>query len=129
MARHFLGDCALGNKDFREAERKYSLGVVTGLKYGTVFLAAADLMGVAFSLSGQSRLAKCVWLEAAAWKKSRELGVSLSGVAEFWDVWIDTYIMGAREKLGEELTLKYEEEGKNMSFEAAVEYALDFDRD
>ena len=129
MVRHFQGDCALGNKNFKEAERKYSLGVVTGLKYGTVFLAAADMLGVAFSLSGQSRWAKCIRLDAAAWKKAGELGVSLSGVAEFWDEWIDTYIEGAREKLGEELTRKYEEEGQNMGFEAAVEYALDFDKD
>jgi predicted ATPase len=129
MARHFLGDCALGNKNFSEAERKYSLGVVTGLKYGTVFLAAADLEGVAFSLSGQSRWAKCIRLDAAAWKKSAELGVSLSGVAEFWDEWIDIYIVGAKKKLGEELTRKHEEEGRNMGFEAAVEYALDFDKD
>jgi non-specific serine/threonine protein kinase len=129
MARHFLGDCALGNKNFKESERRYGLGVETGLKYGTVFLAAADLQGVAFSLSGQSRWAKCIRLEAAAWKKSAELGVSLSGVAEFWDEWIDTYIGGAREELGAELTQKYEEEGKNMGFEAAVEYALDFDKD
>jgi hypothetical protein len=123
MARHFLGDCALGNKNFKESERRYGLGVETGLKYGTVFLAAADLLGVAFSLSGQSRWGKCIRLDSA------ELGVSLSGVAEFWDEWIDTYIKGAREKLGEELTRKYEEEGKNMGFEAAVEYALNFDID
>jgi len=129
MARHFLGDCALGNKNFKESERRYSLGVETGLKYGTVFLAAADLLGVAFSLSGQSRWAKCIRLDAAAWKKSAELGVSLSGVAEFWDEWIDIYIVGARKKLGEELTQKYEKEGQNMGFEAAVEYALDFDKD
>ena len=62
-------------------------------------------------------------------RKPGELGTSMYGVAEFWDEWIDTYIKGAREKLGEELTLKYEEEGQNMGFEAAVEYALDFDKD
>jgi len=31
--------------------------------------------------------------------------------------------------VGEELTRKYEEEGKNMGFEAAIEYAQDFNRD
>ena len=129
MARHFLGDCALGNKNFKEAERKYSLGVVTSLKYGTVFLAAADMLGVAFSLSGQSRWAKCIRLEAAAWKKAGELGVSLSGVAEFWDEWSDTYIRGAMQNLGEELTQKYVEEGQNMGFDATVKYALDFGND
>jgi hypothetical protein len=129
MARHFLGDCAFGNKNFKESERKYSLGVETSIKYGTIFLAAADLQGVAFSLSGQSRWAKCIRLDAAARHKASELGVSLAGVAQFWDEWFDTYIVGARKKVGEELTKKYEEEGKNMGFETAVEYAMDFDKD
>jgi excinuclease UvrABC nuclease subunit len=53
----------------------------------------------------------------------------LDGGAEFWDEWIETYLKGARKEVGEELTRKYEEEGKNMGFEAAVEYALDFGRD
>ena len=50
-------------------------------------------------------------------------------MAEFWDEFIDTYIEGAKKQVGAELTRKYEEEGKNMVFEAAVEYALDFDKD
>jgi len=129
MSRHFLGDCALGNNNFKQSEMRYGLGVETALKYGTIHLAAADLQGVAFSVSGQSRWAKSIRLDAAASKKARELGTSMYGVAEFWDEWIDTFIGGARKKLGEELTLKYEEEGKNMGFEAAVEYALDFDKD
>ena len=129
MSRHFLGDCALGNKNFKESEMRYGLGVETALKYGTVFLAAADLQGIAFSVSGQSRWVKSIRLDAAASKKARELGTSMYGVAKFWDEWIDTFIGGARKKLGEELTRKYEEEGQNMGFEAAVEYALDFDKD
>jgi hypothetical protein len=129
MAQHFLGDCALGNRNFKESEKRYGLGVETALKFGTIHLAAADLQGVAFSLSGQLRWAKCVRLDAAVRKKAGEFGFSVSGVAEFWDKWIDIYIEGARKKLGEELTRKYEEEGQNMGFEAAVEYALDFDKD
>jgi non-specific serine/threonine protein kinase len=129
MARHFLGDCALGNKNFKESEKRYGLGVETALKFGTIHLAAADLQGVAFSVSGQSRWAKCIRLDAAIRKKAGEYGFSVSGVAEFWDEWIDIYIVGARKKLGEELTQKFEKEGQNMGFEAAVEYALDFAKD
>jgi hypothetical protein len=45
------------------------------------------------------------------------------------EFWIDAYINSAKKQVGEELTRKYEEEGRNMELEAAVEYALDFDKD
>jgi hypothetical protein len=129
MARHFLGDCAHGNKDFKESEKRFGLGVKTALQYGTIHLAAADLQGVAFSVAGQSWWPKLIRLDAAVRKKATENGFSVNGVAEFWHEWIDTYIGGAIQNLGEELTHQYEEEGKNMGFDAAVKYALDFDKD
>ena len=128
-ARHFLGDCALGLKRFMDAERKYAKGVETGLKYGFVWLAAADMQGVAFALSGQSRLPKAVRLNAAATEKLNAMGSPVQGMFDFWDEWIETYIEGARKKLGEERVKKYEEEGTAMDFDHAVAYALDFDRD
>ena len=128
-ARHYLGDCALGTKNFKEAENRYALGIETALKYGMIALAAFDLQGVAFALSGQLRLAKSIRLDAAARELMRNLGGTVDGLYKFWDDWIDTYIGGAREILGEELTRKYEDEGKNMGFEASVEYAMNFDKD
>ena len=32
-------------------------------------------------------------------------------------------------EVGEEMALKYEVEGKNMGFDAAIKYALDYDKD
>jgi len=129
VARHYLGDCALGIGDFKEAEKRYGLGIETALKYGFTWLAACDLQGVAFALSGQSRWVKSIRVDSAAREKLRVMGSTTSGAAQFWDEWIETYLEGARKKVGEELTRKYEEEGNNMGFEAAVEYALDFDKD
>jgi predicted ATPase len=128
-ARHYLGDCALGMKDYKEAEKRYAFGIETSLKHGNLFIAAVDLQGVAFALSGQSRLAKSIRLDAAAVEKARSLGFSFSGLVEFWDEWIETYIEGAKEKVGEELTKKYHKEGRAMGFDKAVEYALDFNQD
>ena len=54
---------------------------------------------------------------------------SLDGLILFWDEWIDSFLGGARKEVGEELTRKYEEEGRNMGFMAAVKYALNFDKD
>lgn len=128
-ARHFLGDCALGMKKFKEAEEKYAKGVETGLKYGYVWLAAADMQGVAFALSGQSRLPKAIRLSAAAVDKMNEMGAPVAGMFEFWDEWIETYIEGAKRTVGPELANQYEEEGVAMGFEKALEYTLDFAKD
>jgi len=128
-ARHFLGDCELGEGNYKEAEKKYALVIKTALEHGFPFYAVVDLQGVAFALSGQSRLMKTIRLDAAAREEAKMIGASLDGLVQFWDEWIDTYIESAKKKLGEELTLKHEEEGRNMGFEAAVAYALDFDKD
>jgi predicted ATPase len=128
-ARRFLGDCDLGEENYLEAEKGYGFALETALKYGNTLDAAFELLGIAFSVSGQSRWAKSIRLDAAAREKGRLLGVKLYGLIKFYDVLIDTYIGRAREKLGEERTRKYEEEGKTMGFDAAVEYSLDFEKD
>ena len=101
-ARHYLGDCALGTKKFKEAEKLYALGIEAALKYGWVWLSGCDMQGVAFALSGQSRWAKAVRLDTAAREKVRTLGGSLDGLVQIWDEWIDTYMGRAKEELGEE---------------------------
>ena len=128
-ARRFLGHCALCEGNYKEAEKGYCLALETALKYGNILDAAFELQCIAFSVSGQSRWAKSIRLDAAACEKARILGVSTYGLIQLHDEYIDTYIGGAKEKLGEELTREYEERGKNMGFEAAVEYALDFEKD
>ena len=128
-ARHYLGDCEFGEGNYKEAEKKYALVIKTALEHEFPFYAVIDMQGVAFALSAQSRLMKTIRLDAAAREEAKKLGASLDGIVQFWDEWIDTYIEGAKKKLGEELTLKYTEEGRNMGFEAAIAYALDFDKD
>ncbi len=128
-ARHFLGDCALGHYHFKDAEKLYAQGIEASLKYGWVWLSGCDMQGVAFALSGQSRWEKSLRLDAAAREKIKSLGGSLDGMVQFWDEWIETYIGRAKKKLGEELAAKCEEEGRNLGFEAAIDYALDFERD
>jgi hypothetical protein len=128
-ARRFLGDCALFEHNFMEAEKGYGLALQTALKYGNILDSAFELQGIAFALSGQSRLAKAIRLDAAAREKARNLGTNTYGLIKFYDELIDIYIGGARAKLGEELTRKHEEEGTSMGFEAAVEYALEYGKD
>jgi predicted ATPase len=128
-ARRFLGDCALCKENYKESEKGYGLALETALKYGNMLDAAWELQCIALSVSGQSRWAKAIRLNAAAREKLRILGVNLYGLIKFYDEKIDTYIGEAREKLGEERTRVHEKEGQSMGFEAAVEYALDFTKD
>ena len=129
LSHHFRGDCALGTKDFKEAEKEYGEAVISAQKFGNTAYVAVDLQGVAFALSGQSRWAKSIRLDAAARMIYDEIGMQIDGVAEFWDVFIATYIESAKQELGEEITRKHQEEGRAMETEQAVEYALDFDKD
>ncbi len=129
VAKHLLGDCAHGTRNFKAAEVAYAQTAEEALKYNFVLVSAINMQGVAFALSGQSRWAKSIRLDVAARMKGKTLGVSLDGLIPFWDEWIGTFLGGARKEMGEELTLKYEIEGNNLGFEAALEYALDFDKD
>jgi predicted ATPase/tRNA A-37 threonylcarbamoyl transferase component Bud32 len=129
LSHHFRGDCALGTGNFKEAEKEYAHAVTSALKYGNTLYVAVDFQGVAFAVSGQSRWAKAIRIDAAAQKIYNQIGVKIEGGAVFWDKFIATFIEGAKKKVGEELTRKYEEEGRKMELEAAVEYALDFDKD
>ena len=129
LSHHFRGDCALGIHDFKGAEKEYGHAAKSAMKYGIIAYVALDLQGVAFSLSGQSRWVKSIRLEGTAQKIYAQIGMQIDGVAEFWDLFIASYIVSAKKELGEELTLKYQEEGRAMGAEKAVEYALDFEKD
>ena len=65
-AHHLHSDCALGLKDYMEAEKRYGLATQTAIKYGFCFNSYADLQGIAFALSGQARWAKSIRINAVA---------------------------------------------------------------
>lgn len=129
VAHHYRGDCALADKDYKETVRRYAISMETAGKYGNTIQIIVDMQGVAFGLSGQSRWAKSIRLDAAANQAAESAGVALRGLAEFWDAWIESYIVEAKKEVGEELARKYEQEGRAMGFEQAVQYALDFEKD
>jgi non-specific serine/threonine protein kinase len=126
---HLLGDCTVGMKDFIKGEQQYARGIAVSYSQGNVLYAATDIQGVAFAVAGQGRWAKAIRLDAAARVKYTELGVSMDGMLEFWDEWIETYIEGAKKEVGEALAIQYHAEGKAMGFDEAVAYALDFEKD
>ena len=129
LSHHFRGDCALGTGKFKEAEKEYGHAVISAQKFRNTAYVAVDLQGVAFAVSGQSRWEKSIRLDAAACKIYNRIGINLDIAAEFWKEFITNYIESAKKEVGEELTRKYQEEGRAMETEQAVEYALDFEKD
>jgi tetratricopeptide (TPR) repeat protein len=131
VTHHMLGDCALMDGIYIESEREYGMGLETTLKYGDTSYTCTEILGVAMSVAGQGRYAKALRLNATATRAAVSFG---SWIPEeipivFWHEMVVKLIHGTREKLGEELTNQYEEQGRAMSFDEAVKYALNFDID
>jgi hypothetical protein len=81
-----------------------------------------------YALSGQGRYVKALRILGAVYAKWDEFGLSLQQV-KFWVDWFEEYVNRARKAVGEEKATQYEQEGRQMGFENAVDYALDFEKD
>ena len=125
---HFSSDCALIRKDYKETERRYSVSMKNLLELGNEIQACTELQGLIFGLSGQGRYLKALRLQGAVDAKQDEFGASVVPL-KFWLDWIEEYVNGARRAVGEKEAALYEQEGRQMGFENAVEYALDFEKD
>ena len=125
---HFLGDCAMLSENFLEAERTYGHSISLCFQTGFLLGAIIEMQGTAISVAGQSRYCKAVRLNAATTEQSMLLGIKIPGY-KFWQDLLRKHISPIRTIIGEELYNRYEEEGKKMGFEAAIEYAKDFEKD
>ena len=125
---HFYADCALLRKDYKETERRYSVSMNNLLELDNQIQSCTELQGLIFGLSGQGRYLKALRLQGAVDAKHDEFGVSVVPV-KFWMDWFEEFVHGARRAVGEKEAVRYEQEGRLMEFEKAVEYALDFEKD
>jgi hypothetical protein len=73
--------------------------------------------------AGQGRARAGICLEAAAEKEYAALGVDPEVAPPFWKALLDRYLGPAREELGDDAGPAWEE-GRQLSFEEAVEKAL-----
>jgi tetratricopeptide (TPR) repeat protein len=128
MTRHYYADCALERDEFEEAERRYSEALKAAIDFGDMWEAAAEMQGMAMGIAGQGRYSKALRLSEAADIKFEDLKASVEGI-KFWQILKERHIGRARKELGENTAAELEKEGRQMGFEKAVEYALDFDKD
>ncbi len=127
-ARHYFADCALERDESEEVERRYSEALKAALDYGDMWEAAAEMQGMAMGIAGQGRYEKALRLNGAALKKWEDIGATIPTI-KFWDILMEKNIGRAKKELGEEAAAEAENEGRQMGFECAVEYALDFAKD
>jgi hypothetical protein len=131
LGNHFLADTNLMENNPIEAERNYGAALVVASRIKSVMFINIELLGVAMSVAAQSRLPKAIRLSAAASayaldnKNMPPEALQLG----FWKEFHEKYIVTARTSLGEGLTLKYEDEGKSMTIQEAICYALDYEKD
>jgi hypothetical protein len=125
---HYYSDCALMRKDFKEAEERYSAAAQGYLDNGNRIGAGVELQGMAFAISGQGRYMKALRLLGAVDAQYDEIGYTMPMIL-FWIDWYEEYANGARKAVGEEKAAQYEQEGREMGFEHAVDYALKFKLD
>ena len=130
-AHHLLGDCAIMEKKYKESESEYGQVVLYTFKVGDKMQTCFDIFCLAMSVAGQGRHAKALRLNAAVTliARANDFNVPEECEVTFISELAQQHIVGTRKKIGEELTKKYEEEGRALSFEQAVDYALDFSKD
>jgi predicted ATPase/class 3 adenylate cyclase len=128
FALHFLADSSLARGDPVEAQERYAESLRATLAYGNTLQAGMEVQGMAMALAGQGRLEKAFRLNAAAQAWLHEGGTHSERIP-FWAGYMRRYLDPARESLSERALATLEEEGRQMGFEAAIEYALDRTRD
>jgi len=128
MIRHCLADCALLRNKYTDSLEKYQVALTAIREAKDSAQTGAELQGVAMSLAGKSFYKDAIMLNAAAISWYKQIGAGDINV-NFWVHCIEETIGKAKKEVGEELAQQYEEEGIDMGFDKAVEYALDLDLD
>jgi predicted ATPase len=128
LNQHCYADAAVLSEDYREGELRYGTALKTCMDIRNINQALYEMRGLSYSLSGQKRFVKAVRLQGAIKDKYKELG-SVEWMISFWKDLNDKHFGRAEKELDKVAFQKAEDEGRQMGFEKAVEYALDFDRD
>ena len=117
---------AAGEDAGRDLNSDYSVRAKVGYGGGDFTLGHGHLAEM-----GQGRHAKALRLNAAATgiAKANEFIIPEESEVTFVKELAHQHIVSTRHKVGELLTMRYEEEGRTMSLAEVVEYALDVETD
>ena len=113
---------------FKLSEKCYLDATQSAMKSGSVLQTLIELQGMAMSVAGQGRHEKGLRLFGASVAKFEEYGAQMATV-DFWITCINRTIGKSMEILGPEKAQILDQEGRQMGFEKAIEYAFDIDKD
>jgi tetratricopeptide (TPR) repeat protein len=122
-ADHFLADCAMHRRDYTLAERHRLSALETALTSENVMQQAVEIHGLALTAAGLGRAEDALRLEGAVDAKYAELGASLA-LLPFYATWREQDLGAARARLGEPRASAAFDEGRAMTWDDAVAFAL-----
>ena len=125
-ADHYLSDCAMDRRDYTLAEQHRLSALETMLTSGNVSQQAMEILGLAFTAAGLGRDEDALRLEGAVDAKWNELGIS--NAIPFIEAWRERDLGAARARLGEPRADAAFDEGRAMTWDQAVELALERSR-
>jgi len=131
MGNHHIADCALMEGNYLESEKQYGKGLQITTSYGDMFYVFIELTGLAMSVAGQGRSEKALRIIATVKEAAKKMEMMFPEEIKmiFWQELVQKHLVRTREKLGKDLTEKYESLGRIMDLDEVIGYALDFEKD
>jgi hypothetical protein len=123
FAHHFLADCALIRGDCMTADDRYRRSLLAALPLGDAIETSFEIQGVGMAAAGLGFPERALRLGGAAAAIWEETGAAID--ARFWVGLLDTWFTHAREALSADEASHAWEAGRQLSFERAVEEALE----
>ena len=121
-ADHYLSDCAMLRGDYAIAEQHRLSAFRTTLVIGDVAQQTIEVLGLAFAAAGLGRDDDALRLEGAVDAKWKEFGVTHAPPLS--EAYRERELGPARARLGETRATAAFDEGRAMTWEQAIEFAL-----
>jgi predicted ATPase/class 3 adenylate cyclase len=122
-ADHYLADCAMHRRDYTLAEQHRLSALEIALTIGTAMQQTLEVLGLAFTAAGLGRDEDALRLEGAVDAKWKELGVAHAPPLS--EAWRERDLGPARARLGEPRANSAFDEGRAMTWDQAIEFALE----
>jgi predicted ATPase/class 3 adenylate cyclase len=119
---HYLADCAMYRGDYALAEQHRLSALETTLVIGDVVQQTIEVLGLAFTAAGLGRDEDALRLEGAVAAKWKEFGVEHAPPLS--EAWRKRDLVPAHARLGESRATTAFDEGRAMTWDQAVEFAL-----
>ena len=120
---HYTADCELIEGNYAESLRLYGTSLALAQEIGNGIEIGFEVQVVGMSLSGLGQSERALWLAGAVEAECERIGSTLH--VRFWNALLSKRFDAAREALGPHDAARAWAAGRAMSFEAAIEQALE----